>query len=467
MTIVVEVVKPTLKNLINSLRDIGYTFEIAVADILDNSISAGAIEVKIFAIPKPEPIFYMLDNGSGMNEEELIEAMRLATKDPNDERNIDDLGRFGLGLKTASFSQCRKLTVISKKNKILSIRQWDLDHIANMNEWELITPDIKSYHNIPLFTELTTSNNGTLVIWESIDKLDKENLSEKLDKLNNHLSLVFHRFLEGSDGLKKLKIIINNNSLKPFDPFNSNHNATFQNSAEIIQFRGEHIKVTPYILPHHSKLSQEEWDIYGTEDGYIKSQGFYLYRSNRLLIHGTWWGLHKASDANKLVRIKIDIPNNQDSYWGIDIKKSTATPLPELKNNLKRIASEAIKIGFKPFSTRGRKISNKSFISFWSLIPRDGNLFFGINKEHPLYEILINSISIESKYLLENYLKGLQTYLPLDAIQANLQEHPHKVRQTDLCSEEDKAILFQYLVELGLNDGAIKDLLQTEIYKKR
>ncbi|MCD8545414.1 MAG: ATP-binding protein [Sulfurospirillum cavolei] len=109
------IVRPNLNNFIKSLRDVGYTFEIAVADVLDNSISAGATQIDIYTVAKPELLFCMLDNGCGMIEEELIEAMRLATKNPDSTREKHDLGRFGLGLKTASFSQCLKLTVISKK----------------------------------------------------------------------------------------------------------------------------------------------------------------------------------------------------------------------------------------------------------------------------------------------------------------------------------------------------------------
>lgn len=460
-----EIIKPYLKHFINSLRDIGYTFEIAVADILDNSISAGATEIKIYAVPQPEIVFSMLDNGSGMSEQELIEAMRLATKGSDAERNAEDLGRFGLGLKTASFSQCKKLTVISKRNNITSIRQWDLDHIANSNEWELITPDLRHYRETPLFNELITGTNGTLVIWENVDKHNKSHFSDNLNRLNNHLSLVFHRFLEGTDKLKRIKITVNNHPLKPFDPFNSKHDATFQNSSENIQFHNESIIVTPYILPHHSKLSQEEWDMYGTEDGYIKSQGFYLYRANRLLIYGTWWGLHKASDANKLVRIKIDIPNNQDSYWGIDIKKSTASPLPELKSSLKRIALEAIKIGFKPFYTRGRKINDKRFISFWSITPKDGNFYFSVNKDHPLYELLIKSILIEDRYLFDVYLKGLQTYLPLDTIQSKLLQDPHQITQDIFLSDKDICNLTDKLMALDLDKEDINRILKTEIFK--
>ncbi|MDY0194954.1 MAG: ATP-binding protein [Sulfurovaceae bacterium] len=461
----IEIVNPNISNFIKSLRDVGYTFEIAVADVLDNSISANASEIKIHTVPQPEIIFYMLDNGDGMSESELTEAMRLATKNPQDKRDKKDLGRFGLGLKTASFSQCKKLTVLSVKDKVFSAKQWDLEHISNENEWQLITPSIDDLKDLPMVNELLLKDHGTLVIWQDIDRYKQKDFSEKIDKLRKHLSLVFHRFLEGSDTFHKLKISINENPLKAFNPFNANHIAAVEKTSEKIKIHDSVIKITPYILPHHSRISQQEWDEYATEDGYIKSQGFYLYRANRLLIHGTWWGLHKATDAHKLVRIRIDISNDQDNYWGIDIKKSTANPIPELKKDLKRIIAEVTKEGAKPFTARGRKIKDKTTTKFWQTVPVNDELRFGLNKEHPIYQQLVNSLSKDSLYLLNIYLKGIEAYLPLESIQAHLQQNPHEIKQKEALTEDDIKELVLKLKSSGLNDEYIESLLKTEMFQ--
>jgi len=460
-----EVVNPNIGNFVKSLRDVGYTFEIAVADVLDNSISANATEIIIHTVPKPKVFFCMLDNGDGMSEEELTEAMRLATRNPEESRDKKDLGRFGLGLKTASFSQCKKLTVLSKKDEKVSIKQWDLDYIATHNQWLLITPNISDFNDTPLVRELNSLESGTLVIWEEIDRYKEKSFSNNIEKLRKHLSLVFHRFLEGSDSFTKLKISINNSLLKPFDPFNANNDATFRKSVEKIKIFDSTIKITPYILPHHNKVSHKEWEEYSTSDGYIKSQGFYLYRANRLLIHGTWWGLHKAIDAHKLVRIQIDISNEQDSYWEIDIKKSTANPMPEIKNDLKRIILEITKEGSRPFVQRARKINDKTTTRFWTTIPLNNEFHFGLNKEHPIYEKLIESISEDTASLLNIYLKGLEAYLPLSAIQSHLQQNPHKVKQESALSQEDIKELVVKLKSSGLNQEYIDSLLKTEIFK--
>ncbi|WP_457748295.1 ATP-binding protein [Sulfurimonas sp.] len=460
-----EKVLPNVSNFIKSIRDVGYTFEVAVADIIDNSISAKATFVKILAISQPELQIGILDNGYGMNEEELVEAMRLASKNPDMQRAKNELGKFGLGLKTASFSQCKKLTVISKKDTIVSIKQWDLDYIEEKDDWLLITPDMDDYQKNTFYQELKQLENGTLVIWENIDRYKKDRFSSKIDTLTDHLSLVFHRFLEKS--FTPVSLYVNNSKLKPFNPFNPENMATFEKKTEIIRFANHKIEITPYILPHHKKVSKQEWDYYATNDGYTKTQGFYLYRENRLLIYGTWWGLLKPSDATKLVRIKIDITNEQDKLWGIDVKKSTANPIPELKQDLKRILTESIKDGIKPYSKRAKKIQDKTEIKFWDLVINNGKIYFKINKEHPIYIKIKENMTNRTSSIFDIYLKGLEHYMPLEAIEYHLQQSSHDVSQKELLTNEDIDKLIKQLQDVGMNKNDIEKLLKTEIFKDR
>ncbi len=453
-------IPPNVSNFVKSLRDIGYTLEVAIADILDNSISANAKHIQIYAVEKPEIIFCILDNGSGMTESELVEAMRLSSKSPDDDRDKKDLGKFGLGLKTASFSQCKKLTVLSKKDNIASIRQWDLDYVVSQNEWSLIEPEFDDFADIQLVSEFNGLTNGTLVIWQEVDYCQKETFSDDIDKTMKHLSLIFHCFLEAD--FNPLKITFNNNKLKSFNPFNVDHSATQAKPAEIIKINNSEIKISPYILPHHSKVSQQEWEEYSTEDGYTKSQGFYLYRAKRLLIYGTWWGMHKATDAHKLVRVKIDIPNNQDEYWGIDVKKSHAKPRADIKERLKAIIAKSTEIGSRPYTGRGRAIKDKTMTRFWQTVPVGNDFRFGLNKEHPIYQKIKD---LQKFNLIDIYLKGLEAYLPLDAIQSHLQSNPHEIKQESALSQQDIENLAIQLKEQGLDDEYIASLLKTEIFK--
>lgn len=462
-----EVVNPNIKNFVNSLRDMGYSFNIAVADIVDNSISAEATQIDIYAVADPKLILCILDDGYGMDEKELVEAMRLATKDPDAERGKQDLGRFGLGLKTASFSQCRRLTLMSKKDGLVVIKQWDLDYLSNQVDWLLITPELKTFDNLPPYESLKLMSHGTLVIWQEIDRYAAEKVAYMIDGLRKHLSLVFHRFLEGQDLFRKLSISINNNPVKPFNPFNPNHPATQQISPEKIYCHNALVQVQPYVLPHHSKMTPQEYEQYATVDGYTASQGFYLYRENRLLIHGTWWGLHKAVDAHKLVRIKIDIPNSIDSLWGIDIKKSIARPDPNIVNDLKRIISQITEKGSRPYTGRGRKIEDKTVERFWTLCSLGDTIQFALNKEHPILKHIEEQLGDGARELLETYLNGLQAYLPLDAIQAHLNHNPYKIHQELAIGERDIETLEKLISNSNLDKDFINSLLNTELLKRK
>ena len=454
-----EIVNPYVGNFIKSLRDVGYTFEVAIADIIDNSIDAKAKNIKISITPEPKPRIVIYDDGTGMAEKELVEAMRLASKDPNVNRGKKALGKFGLGLKTASFSQCKKLTVITKQDKKTNIRQWDLEYIEKSNEWYLLTPKLAEYSKYPFMEEFTGNKSGTVVILEEIDRYEKNEYADLISSLCNHLELTFHRFLEGRG---KIKIDVNGRKLESFDPFNLSNMATQCLDQEKIKIKGKTTIVEPFILPHHSKVSQQEFKKYGTEEGYTKTQGFYIYRANRLLIHGTWLGLHKISDAHKLVRVKLEIPNNQDEYWGIDIKKSTAKPIKAIKEELRRIIKNVTTKGSRPYTGRGKRISSKKIESFWDTIPVKDGIKFALKKEHPLYQELKQNINEKNQKILELYLNGVETFIPLNRIQAQLMENPHEVKQ--MAEKEELREKIKELESLGVSSEIIALLKESKMY---
>ncbi|WP_214767296.1 MULTISPECIES: ATP-binding protein [unclassified Exiguobacterium] len=461
-----EIVKPNLSNFIKSLRDFGYNFQIALADIIDNSIAAESKNILIETESDPSTKLSVLDDGFGMTEEELIEAMRLGSKDPEDQREKKDLGRFGLGLKTASFSQCKRLTVISKKNGGIYSRRWDLELIIEKNEWLLITPDFNEFENDTLFKKLTAQKSGTLVIWEKIDTIHKNEYPEEIILLRSHLALVFHRFLEGNIKGRKFFMSLNNNEIKGFNPFNENNLATQTLPDQIIKVNNKRIKITPYILPHHSKLSNLEYDKYATNDGYTKSQGFYLYRGGRLLIHGTWWGLNKISDAHRLIRIRVDISNDQDSIWNIDVKKSIAYPNSLIKNELKKVLNNILNRGQNVYSRRPQILEDKSVFPFWNVTHTDGAVKFKLNQNHPILDYLKKTIKKEEDFVLNTYLKGVEAYIPITAIEAYVITEPKKINQKDLIKEHEKKELLNSLLSLDLTKEQIESLLKTELFKE-
>ena len=277
---------PNLTNFLNSFREIGYSCEVAIADIIDNSLSAKSTKIAIKAFENPHKKIIISDNGIGMTMHELEEAMRLSSKNPKDERDVKDLGRFGLGLKVASFSQCKKLTVISKSeySEVNSL-QWNLDYISETNGWFALIPEYEKYKLE--FQELQNVKSGTIVIWENIDKFENLNFVEEINKINQHIGLVFHKFIDGLEGIK-VEFNFNGNLIKSINPF-------FPNSARQklqtykFDYPNGKVIVTPYILPHHNNVSEIDYKKHALDEGYLKTQGFYLYRNNRLVTWGNWW----------------------------------------------------------------------------------------------------------------------------------------------------------------------------------
>ena len=322
---------PYAPTLMESTRAIGYSIEAAIADIIDNSIAAGAGRIDIDFFPIGQSYISILDNGTGMTEAELTAAMQYGSRSPLEVRDEEDLGRYGLGMKTASLSQCRILTVISKKDGAVCGCRWDLNHVNQSESWSLLVLDEHEISAMPNYEKLCAWDTGTIVIWQDLDKFAvgekdiAEAFNRKMAIIREHLSLVFHRFLSGEPGLKKLDIRMNDLSITPQDPFLVKKSTQLMDEETII-IRGAKVKVRPYILPHTSKLTQKELKELGGKDGLRKQQGFYVYRNKRLLVWGTWFRLMRQGDLSKLARVQVDIPNSLDDLWTLDIKKSTATP---------------------------------------------------------------------------------------------------------------------------------------------
>lgn len=411
-----RIIVPSAPILVESTRSIGYSFETAIADIVDNSISKYAKEINIYYNSINEQYVAILDNGIGMDNDELIDAMKYGSKNSIDVRAVDDLGRFGLGLKMASLSQCRKLTVISKKNNFLYGACWNLDTIVKTNNWTLILYTAETeLQNLPHVNILKTYDSGTLVVWENFDRLetDYKNISkifdEKIDITRKHLSLVFHRFLEEN----KVTIFMNKDKLIPIDPFFRHHTATQQLEEEQIEINGNIITIKPYILPYVSKLSLKERELVNGNSKIKLNQGLYIYRSKRLIIWGTWLRLASQHELKRLTRIKVDIPNTMDYLWEIDIKKSRASLPDQIKKELKSIIERAVGKSEKVFKYRGREVSKHTYTSIWNVIQeRNNQISYSINKNSELYKTLYNGLDDNNRQLLNLLIKSIEQFFP-------------------------------------------------------
>ena len=441
-------VTPYAPAFIESMRAVGYSLESAVADLVDNSISAKATSVRIQFRPFDNPYVAIIDNGEGMLADELTEAMRHGGRSPMETRLPHDLGRFGLGLKTASLSQCRKLTVVSYKNGALAARCWDLDLVAERKAWILRLADHhEEIIELPHVDELIEQGRGTVVLWQDLDRLAageasvESALGSKMDQVREHLAITFHRYLAGEPGLIRLNVEINNNPVSPIDIFLASHKATQQLNRDAFSVQGHEIRVQPFILPHISKLSAADLKLAGGEEGLRRNQGFYIYRNRRLIIHGTWFRLARAEELTKLARVRVDIPNALDHLWTLDIKKSSAHPPEIVRRNLGRTVDRIAEGSRQTYKFRGRKTQRDGIIHAWNRIQGRDGISYNINREHPVVAALSESLDDDQRQLFRCVLDTIESTYPADSLYADMaSDRPRVIDEQDLASLRELAL---------------------------
>ncbi|MCL2837330.1 MAG: ATP-binding protein, partial [Defluviitaleaceae bacterium] len=322
----VIVKEPPAKTLITGIRAIGYNFSTAVADIIDNSISAQAARIDVITEAADGKSFVaFLDDGHGMVYEALENAMLLGSDRESRTDTEIDLGRFGLGLKAASLSQCRIFTVVSKVDDLINAITFDLNLIETKNKWNLCVLDEEELMQIPIVEKLKEYKSGTLVIWREFDKIEcgakrfEDTFREIVADAKKHVELVFHRFYPTH------KIYFNFMRIEKRDPFLLGSTPRQQTGhTERLSVNNCHIFVTPYTLPFWNTITDEEKALLGYPKSIHDDQGFYLYRNKRLISWGSWLRMGLKSEQNKLARVQVDIPSSLDSIWMLDVKKSSA-----------------------------------------------------------------------------------------------------------------------------------------------
>ena len=439
---------PSAAALSESMRDLGYSLETAVADIVDNSISAEATNIDILCdLTQQNPTLVVVDDGKGMSEDEIVAAMRHGSVNPGATRGPYDLGRFGLGLKTASFSQCRSLTVASAQNGNRSAAEWDLDLVNEKDDWMISILDEEDILSLPFIDRL--GEKGTIVIWRTLDRLFEDEdgarrdeiVNEKLDLVERHLSLVFHRFLAGElKGRKKIAISINGHPVEPFDPFCRKSGAQLL-PEDVVRVGGETIRIQPYILPHHSRLSAKDYDFYQNRSDFISNQGAYIYRSGRLMAWGDWFRLIPKGEATKLARVQIDFPNSLDEAWTIDIKKSRARPPRAVRERLRQIIPQISGRGVRVHRGRGEKLFDEIEAPLWDRYADREGIRFAVNLEHPLVRSLLNRLDEEGARNLRLLMSSIGSSLPVEMIYSDYSTQPRAVKQADESASDIEARL--------------------------
>src|SRR3989344_4795132 len=366
---------PSAKRLIKSLRDIGYNFPMAVADLVDNSIEAGASRIDIMVgFYGNDSYLRISDNGKGMDEEELKEAMRYGSERDYSE---EDLGKFGLGLKTASMSQCQRFSVASRTNSTNSneipIFCWDLSHIEKTNKWEIL--DLKKEGSMEFIKAPLDKHTGTVVLWEKLDRIinfknpegsaARNKLILMCRELETYFGMVFHKFLSNEIQGKELEIYLNNNKIKPWDPFARNEPRTNILSPIKIKLVRENFEgkiiLQPYILPSKEEFSSlKEFENLSGPAKWNQQQGFYIYRANRMIQSGGWCGLRTQDEHTKLCRIELNFPPSFDNDFKINVAKMRVQLPSQLREEIERVTKPAVSLARECYSNENRhKISEQ------------------------------------------------------------------------------------------------------------
>lgn len=422
-----DLVSPRADALLESLRATGYSLPDAIADLIDNCLTAGAQNVWLtFHWAGPNSWVSIVDDGTGMSRSDLVNAMRIGSQSPLDERAGTDLGRYGLGMKTASISQAGSLTVGSrvKGDPEINVRRWDLDHVASTRDWQLLRfATDAGNQRLGVLDEMS---QGTIVLWEKLDRLVGEAKASDVGArrqflaairgVEAHVEMVFHRFMRGPNAKA---FWINDQRVAAWDPFLADEAATQRLPGESLVFEGSTVRVEPYVLPHHSRLSKDQHSLAGGPAGWNAQQGFYVYRNRRLLLAGDWLGLgYRKEEHYKLARILVDLPNFMDQEWEIDVRKSKARPPLVLRDELRRIARITRDRAVTVYRHRGKTIarsaqSNPVFV--WQRRVRSQRVSYVINRNHPLIQEALQSESVDPP-TLGRLLRLIEEYIPIQQI---------------------------------------------------
>lgn len=444
---------PRPEFLIKSIAEQGYSLETALADIIDNSISADANLIEILTSIKDGKItLYISDNGNGMTEEDLKKNMQFPSNSIDEPRGKKDLGRFGLGMKTASFSQTRKFTTISRKKDTekYSGATWDVEYLKTCGEWRIIINNDDDV-NTKLDEYSQTSNEhfnrfenykpNTIIIWDGLYKfqnyIESKNLEiafyNEIDKIvTEHLSIVFHRFIESTEN--PLKIKINNIILNSINPFPEIGTGLRSLELKTKPFGKGVLNMQGFVLPV-SATDSENARIWTTENKNLGDlEGLYIYREGRVIFYGGWNGLIKKQPHLKLGRLKVEVGNSNDDRLQLNVAKSNIVVPYEHKFSLLRCLSDLDKQAKIEYGNKGLKktsvLGKQENINLLNKFHSTKGLKVEINLNFPILKILTEELSESQLSKLKMFIKTINTTI-------NKIKHVHDEKEMIGIQEKD------------------------------
>lgn len=470
--------------LIKSIAEQGYSLETSLADLIDNSVTAGADKVEILIDTENLPFtLFLADNGNGMNEKMLGRCMKFPSSSMESERSTDDLGRFGLGMKTASFAQTRKFTALSrtKEDDFFAGRTWDVAHLKQVKEWQIIineAPEIKTLFEKYQILSLGYLNNfedfrpGTLVAWQGLYKFeDYLSGTQKSDALKyqisevttEYLSLVFHRFMEKT--VLPLQIRVNNVRLKPFNPFPPAGEGVRMIESKQKAFSSDVIRLEGFILPVRSiEESKERINSWCPPSrGLMDMEGLYIYRSDRIILFGGWNGIIRKSPRLQLARLRVEVGNKVDNLLHLNVSKSQIAIPFDLKTGFLKYIAELKQEAEKEYYNRGiKKISSKKSDEHQQLFERKSSnkgTLLELNDDFPLINMITEKLDNGGQKSFRLLLRMINTSV-------NRLRHAHEDQSfavMDSAGASDNVAALETVIKELLDKGISKQNIKTTI----
>lgn len=474
-----EVAAPDPVGLVASLSSLGYSLEAAVADLVDNSISARARGIGVeFTWAGGDSWIAVVDDGDGMTNDQLVTAMTVAARGPGTIRTSTDLGRFGVGLKSASFSQARQLTVASSAGGEWSVRTWDLDVVEASGKWLLRRGADRE--TAALVERLRDgADSGTVVLWRRLKGFHSEGVNEDDEKVQqqfyddvarteSHLGMVFARFLTGSG---RRTIRVSGTPVEPWDPFMGTHPSVQRLPVENLPLAEDQVRVEAFVLPSAQRLSEDDYARAAGPAGWLGQQGFYVYRRDRLILAGDWLGLvgMRREERYNLARIAIDIPAETDADWGVDVRKASVVPPVALRRHLRRIATKTRTRAAEVLRHRGRvsaRTHGDPLLYAWTVGRENGQVNCRINRSHPLVRELLQH-GRDSAPETRALIRLLEETVPVTALRAlhetDSEDDPVPFGGASLAPPEAVEVaeqVFRALVAQGRSPSAARDRIR-------
>lgn len=462
-----EIAAPEPGGMVASLSSLGYSLPAAIADLVDNSISAGARNIDVeFTWQGRDSWIAVVDDGRGMTEKELVTAMTVAAR-PLAPRATTDLGRFGVGLKSASFSQSRQLTVASATEGAWNVRTWDLDVVEEFGEWRLLHGSDTGTMTL-LERICPAPGRGTVVLWRKLNGYHVDDVTEDDERTQSqfygearrsesHLGMVFARFLSGT---RRCNLRIAGEPVEPWDPFLAGHPSVQRLPVEEIPIGASSVRVEAFVLPSSQQLTGDDYGRAGGPGGWLDQQGFYVYRLDRLILAGDWLGLRgmRREEKFNLARIAVDISAETDAEWGVDVRKSSVVPPVGLRPHLRRIAQRARAQAADVLRHRGQiaaRTHGDPLLYTWKVRRADNRVTCRINRSHPLVVATLRSGG-GSPENVRALLRLLEETVPVTALrvmhETDTSDDPEPFRGREDADAEATEIA-QRIYEAMISDG--------------